>query len=750
MVKSSAAGGVRSLARKGRQRGLAESEEAPSANGSLFCRRHICWLCAAATGLTWTALLILTGQQFLLKDAPGASQDDIPSGVIRALQQRVSSLETELSGARKEMSQKDQLLVALQQQLAASRAQRSAASFEAEAGSSGISTDPPLLPAALSGQQLRGSGASLSSPAKSGDTGNCDFQQDVDYQILGGMRGKEDLVKERSSPAECCQLCQQRNRQNTGSCLVAVVSSPSDSPASACWIKGAGQLHMKLTGSVLKPFSKRGVTSCFPPGHGEIPPAPPAPPPLPAASSLEDHQTSLQALQLTGVTSQDMRVNAIREAIRHGWSCYKRLAWGLDELNPISGRGRNHNFNHAVTMVDALDTLWIAGLKDEFHEAKEWIAANLGTKLSSLGASASVFETTIRSLGGLLSAYDLSKDKVFLDLSVQLGQRILRTVSSRGVTPYTFGGGSGGMGCHSLAESGTIQLEMRYLSHITGDKTYEEKVMKFYDTVRSYRSLDGLWPNCYDRQKGKITMGADGDSFYEYLIKVLVQGGNKDEEKFLWSMYDEAVVGMEKHMVKTGSDGLTYLGTYNWDGAQGGGYAAEMEHLTCFVPGWLALGAQQAQGEATRSQRMELADSIAYTCWQMYERQPTGIAPERVKGEKMDLSATNTREYILRPEAAEGWWYMSEFTQDPKYREWGWETFLAFEKYLWVPNGYASLKDVRDTSKKYIDRMESFFLAETMKYLYLLQDTAHTMKLDRYVFNTEAHPLSILEFAPKP
>ena len=147
---------------------------------------------------------------------------------------------------------------------------------------------------------------------------------------------------------------------------------------------------------------------------------------------------------------------------------------------------------------------------------------------------------------------------------------------------------------------------------------------------------------------------------------------------------------------------------------------------------------------------MKLAKDIAYTCYQMYEKQPTKIGPERVKGMRIDLSATDTKEYILRPEAAEGWWYMLELTGDKKYREWGWKTFLAFEKHLKVPYGYASIRDVSKARPQKMDRMESFFLAETMKYLYLLQDPTKQITLDKYVFNTEAHPFAIFDSAADP
>jgi len=86
---------------------------------------------------------------------------------------------------------------------------------------------------------------------------------------------------------------------------------------------------------------------------------------------------------------------------------------------------------------------------------------------------------------------------------------------------------------------------------------------------------------------------------------------------------------------------------------------------------------------------------------------------------------------------------MSELTGDDRYRDWGWKTFLAFERHLKTPHGYASLQNVRSDRPQKVDRMESFFLAETLKYLFLLQDPARQIRLDTHVLNTEAHPFSI-------
>ena len=99
---------------------------------------------------------------------------------------------------------------------------------------------------------------------------------------------------------------------------------------------------------------------------------------------------------------------------------------------------------------------------------------------------------------------------------------------------------------------------------------------------------------------------------------------------------------------------------------------------------------------------------------------------------------------MQRPETVESLFYMYRLTKDERYREWGWEIFQAFEKYTKVEGGgYACLKSVY-TAGNFRDRMESFFLTETLKYLYLLfGDDDNVLSLREWVFNTEAHPLPI-------
>lgn len=100
---------------------------------------------------------------------------------------------------------------------------------------------------------------------------------------------------------------------------------------------------------------------------------------------------------------------------------------------------------------------------------------------------------------------------------------------------------------------------------------------------------------------------------------------------------------------------------------------------------------------------------------------------------------------LLRPETVESLFYMYRFTKDKKYREWGWQIFRAFMKYTKIDGGFSSINNVKSPSNPgFKDKLESFFLAETLKYLFLLfSDDPKLIPLDKYVFNSEAHPLPI-------
>mmetsp|Transcript_492 Transcript_492/g.1084 ORF Transcript_492/g.1084 Transcript_492/m.1084 type:complete len:613 (+) Transcript_492:244-2082(+) len=444
----------------------------------------------------------------------------------------------------------------------------------------------------------------------------------------------------------------------------------------------------------------------------------------------------------------------VKDAMKHAWAGYKQYAWGYDELLPVSHRGRNNWGGMGTTLVDSMSTLWLLNMTDEFNEARDWVRNEL--TFDTVGA-VSVFETTIRSLGGLLSAYDLSGDRVFLNKADDLGSRLMKAFNSPSGLPFGEAVLNGDQTYNTewhpdtaiLSELGTMQLEFRYLSRATGKKEYAKKALQVIDTMERMKLPNGLYylyvknmerfPK-YGNQK--ISFGAMGDSFYEYLLKLWLQGGRK-ETKYR-RMYDLAMDGMHNLLVKRNdASGLTYVSE-----TTRGTVEDKQDHLSCYLAGNLALGAYthpDGLDSDTAQRDLRTAKSIAYTCYQMYKQSQTGIAPEAIWFGKHGIEKRkHAVYYILRPETAESFYILYTLTGDPTYREWGWEMFLSILQYCQTDLAFGSLKDVDNVHLPIDDKMESFFLAETLKYLYLLQDPDTDINvLEKHVFNTEAHPLRI-------
>ncbi|XP_068755290.1 mannosyl-oligosaccharide 1,2-alpha-mannosidase IB-like [Montipora capricornis] len=180
------------------------------------------------------------------------------------------------------------------------------------------------------------------------------------------------------------------------------------------------------------------------------------------------------------------RRNFIKKMMQHAWSGYVSYAWGSNELKPISKRSHTANIfgasSSGATVVDALDTLYIMDMKEEFEQARKWVAMSLNFNHAS---DVSVFETTIRFLGGLLSAYAFSGDEVFKVKAKEVGDKLLPAFNTPTGIPWAmvnFASGSGhnwgwaSGGCSILAELGTMHLEFVYLSKITGNQIYAQKV----------------------------------------------------------------------------------------------------------------------------------------------------------------------------------------------------------------------------------------------------------------------------------
>lgn len=201
---------------------------------------------------------------------------------------------------------------------------------------------------------------------------------------------------------------------------------------------------------------------------------------------------------------------------------------------------------------------------------------------------------------------------------------------------------------------------------------------------------------------------------------------------------------MIKHLVRTtGGQQHTIIGASTTEAA----YDAALEHLACYLPGTLLLGFANGLPHTHYKLAVDLLDS----CYAIYRMNPTHLAAEKTHFD-MDTGAPSIsfgeNVSLLRPEFIESLYYFWVFTGNTTYQDWGWDVFMAFEKYAKVENGYTSVYNVDAQPPAYKDHMESFFLSETLKYLYLLfSDDRDEIDLSKFVFNTEAHPLLIKDSA---
>ncbi|AQK45941.1 Mannosyl-oligosaccharide 12-alpha-mannosidase MNS1 [Zea mays] len=226
-----------------------------------------------------------------------------------------------------------------------------------------------------------------------------------------------------------------------------------------------------------------------------------------------------------------------------------------------------------------------------------------------------------------------------------------------------------------------------------------------------------------------------GDSFYEYLLKVWIQGNKTEHVKHYRQMWETSMEGLLSLTKKTTPSNYYYICEKN-----GGSLSDKMDELACFAPGMLALGAS-GYGPEKSEQIMNMAKELARTCYNFYQTTPTKLAGENYFFHAGQDMSVGTSWNILRPETVESLMYLWRLTGNTTYQDWGWDIFQAFEKNSRVESGYVGLRDVNTGEKD--NMMQSFFLAETLKYLYLLFSPPSVISFDEWVFNTEAHPLRI-------
>src|SRR5262245_51541796 len=427
------------------------------------------------------------------------------------------------------------------------------------------------------------------------------------------------------------------------------------------------------------------------------------------------------AVSDAAVSNRPALASQVRDELLHAWRGYERYAWGHDELKPVSRSAHDwHRDSLLMTPVDALDTLLLMGLKEEAARAQTLIVERLSFDRD---ISVKNFEITIRILGGLLSAHQATGDPRLLKLADDLGTRLLPAFASPTGMPYMYvnlktGQTSGARS--NPAEIGTLLLEFGTLAKLTGKPVYYEKAKNALTALYARRSKLGLVGEEIDVETGRWLspashVGGGIDSYYEYLLKCERLFGDADCEH----MWAESLRALNTHLADEAPSGLWYGQV---DMNTGRRTASEFGALHAFLPGVLALG-----GDLDHARRLQ--DS----CLVMWNLQ--GIEPEVLDYRKMKVTAPA---YPLRPEIIESAFYLHRFTKDPKYLEMGRTFFEGIRAHCRTDAGDTVLKSV--VTKEKGDLMPSYFLAETLKYLYLLF-SEEPVDFEKTVYNTEAHPL---------
>ncbi|KAA1091696.1 maturation of Asn-linked oligosaccharides protein [Puccinia graminis f. sp. tritici] len=472
-------------------------------------------------------------------------------------------------------------------------------------------------------------------------------------------------------------------------------------------------------------------------------------------------------LQKSGIKQSDQdkqRAEEVKTTFIGAFDDYIKFGFPADEVKPLSKTGRNTRNGWSATLVDSLDTLFVMDLQERFAQGvADTLKIDFSKSQTEEGVS--IFETTIRYIAGILSAYELSgaTNAPLLDQARKLADKLLLcwqddqqnlpfpfldfTTNKPVVRDYI-----------SAASAGSLIMEFDRLSFYTRQPKYLAYATKAVQTViKTPSPLPGLPGLTFGVKNQTIlsnyaTWGSGTDSYLEYLLKYGMLINNSDNSYY--KTWKQAVQSSIQKLIQVSPvRNLTYLGGYS---TSSNTPDYEFSHLACFTGGNWLMGGKVFQDD----QLIDYGLKLIATCMETYKRTATGLGPEIFrflgpKGETTDEKPSPqdleffrangfyiaNAAYHLRPEVIESVFYAWRLTGDTQYQEFVWQAFKSLQKYCKAPASYSDIEDVNSSSNpKPKDASESFLYAETFKYIYLTFSDPELLSLDQYVFNTEAHP----------
>lgn len=413
-----------------------------------------------------------------------------------------------------------------------------------------------------------------------------------------------------------------------------------------------------------------------------------------------------------------------------------------------------------ITVLDAADTLHIMGLHTEYAMARNFA---LRLDITKNQRMVSIFEVVIRALGGLNSAYVLTRDPVWRRRAIELGTAMLPAFGTRTGCPaqyFRLNAHTAALNgaATTAADAGTLQLEFRTLSAMSDDMRFAAAADNCERALLRAMPALSLVPGGFNVTTGKffgdsVSISGGVDSFIEMLLKTWIASGKHDN--VLRAAFEHSVeLVFAQTSIEAGGELLVTTAKPTGDGTT---FVPNkvMEHLSCFFPGVLGLAALHGLGGGLQgvapTDYMTRARRLTRSCYAMSRSNPHGLAPEETDSSwgRMFPKPSNAHS-LLRPEIVEALYVMHEVTGGGGglYREWGRRMWDAIEANATLSNGrLASMYRLNRDMVFHGGKIHSFVLAETLKYFFLLfreREDGPDLNLTDLVFNTEAHPVRVM------
>ncbi|RAG86011.1 hypothetical protein DN069_08900 [Streptacidiphilus pinicola] len=407
---------------------------------------------------------------------------------------------------------------------------------------------------------------------------------------------------------------------------------------------------------------------------------------------------------------------AIRAEFLHGWYGYTAKAWGYDEVRPLSG-GHNDFFasghSFGLSIVEALDTLYLMGCDNELTQARDWVENNFDP---TQDVDMHVFEAIIRLVGGLIAGHLTTGSAALLSLAQNVADRLLPafTSSPTGI-PYTHVNlRTGQVSGHevALAEAGTNVMEFGVLSQLVGDSRYYDAAMGCYSAVLARRSSLDLLGTRINVESGRwvdhssTAPNPPVDSFYEYLWG----GGRLLGNAQLTSWYHQLTNAIVAHQTDERHGRLWFHNVDHATGRRTG--PTHQSELAAFYAGLLGKG-----GDLGRA-------ASYFRSWSaVLDRYP--VLPETIDYSDFSIVDQGSQ---LRPEYANSAFDLWRLTGHTTYKSGAWRWFQNMRTHQRVGGGYTVADEVGSSSVRLGDLTPGYWFAENLKYLWLI--FSHTPRFD--------------------